>query len=86
MPGQDEVLINIKYSGVCHCDLNAMKGDLGKPSKVPFIGGHEGAGVGELCPVLSRAPMSIHHRNADHAQSSAWAPASPLSSSATTPA
>jgi propanol-preferring alcohol dehydrogenase len=24
--GQDEVLINIKYSGVCHTDLHAWKG------------------------------------------------------------
>ena len=26
-PGPDEVLVNIKYSGVCHTDLHAMQGD-----------------------------------------------------------
>jgi propanol-preferring alcohol dehydrogenase len=27
-PGHDEVLINIKYTGVCHTDLHAWKGNL----------------------------------------------------------
>ncbi|KAI0020856.1 alcohol dehydrogenase [Xylariomycetidae sp. FL0641] len=44
-PEADEVLINIKYSGVCHTDLHAMKGDWPLPTKMPLIGGHEGAGV-----------------------------------------
>ncbi|KAI0138676.1 alcohol dehydrogenase [Hypoxylon sp. NC0597] len=44
-PGPDEVLINIKYSGVCHTDLHAMNGDWPLPTKMPFVGGHEGAGV-----------------------------------------
>ncbi|KAF3760012.1 alcohol dehydrogenase 1 [Cryphonectria parasitica EP155] len=44
-PGPDEVLINIKYSGVCHTDLHALRGDWPLPSKMPLIGGHEGAGV-----------------------------------------
>lgn len=26
-PGPDEVLVNIKYTGVCHTDLHALKGD-----------------------------------------------------------
>lgn len=26
-PGPDEVLVNIKYSGVCHTDLHALQGD-----------------------------------------------------------
>ncbi|KAI8625654.1 dehydrogenase-like protein [Xylariaceae sp. FL1651] len=51
-PGPDEVLIHIKYSGVCHTDLHAMKGEWPIPSKMPLIGGHEGAGevvaIGEL--------------------------------------
>ncbi|KAF3928581.1 hypothetical protein AA313_de0201613 [Arthrobotrys entomopaga] len=51
-PGPDEVLINIKYSGVCHTDLHAMMGDWPLPTKIPLVGGHEGAGeivaVGEL--------------------------------------
>lgn len=43
--GPDEVLVHIKYSGVCHTDLHAMMGDWELPSKMPLIGGHEGAGV-----------------------------------------
>jgi propanol-preferring alcohol dehydrogenase len=30
-PGPDEVLVNVRYSGVCHTDLHAMMGDW--PSK-----------------------------------------------------
>ncbi|KAF3918251.1 Zeta-crystallin [Orbilia brochopaga] len=45
LPGPDEVLINIKYSGVCHTDLHAMMGDWPLATKMPLVGGHEGAGV-----------------------------------------
>ncbi|KAF5025127.1 hypothetical protein F66182_2828 [Fusarium sp. NRRL 66182] len=44
-PASDEVLINIKYSGVCHTDLHAVNGDWPLPAKIPLVGGHEGAGV-----------------------------------------
>ncbi|KAH7347722.1 alcohol dehydrogenase [Plectosphaerella cucumerina] len=45
-PGPDEVLVNIKYSGVCHTDLHAMMGDWPLATKEkPLVGGHEGAGV-----------------------------------------
>ncbi|RDL37324.1 uncharacterized protein BP5553_04757 [Venustampulla echinocandica] len=44
-PGPDEVLVNIKYSGVCHTDLHALRGDWPLATKIPLIGGHEGAGV-----------------------------------------
>lgn len=44
-PGPDEVLINIKYSGVCHTDLHAVNGDWPLPTKLPLVGGHEGAGI-----------------------------------------
>ncbi|KAJ5263544.1 hypothetical protein N7478_011149 [Penicillium angulare] len=44
-PGPDEVLIKIKYTGVCHTDLHAMKGDWPIPLKLPLVGGHEGAGT-----------------------------------------
>lgn len=68
--GPDEVLINIKYSGVCHTDLHAVNGDWPLPTKLPLVGGHEGAGVvvakGDLvediemyvCPVLPDEPSS----------------------------
>ncbi|KAF2672170.1 GroES-like protein [Microthyrium microscopicum] len=45
-PGPDEVLVNIKYSGVCHTDWHMKQGDWPlKASKFPLVGGHEGAGV-----------------------------------------
>lgn len=45
-PGPDEVLVNIKYTGVCHTDLHALNGDWPLPTKeYPLVGGHEGAGV-----------------------------------------
>ncbi|KAJ2992349.1 hypothetical protein NUW58_g2197 [Xylaria curta] len=44
-PGPDEVLVNVKYSGVCHTDLHAVKGDWPLATKIPLVGGHEGAGV-----------------------------------------
>lgn len=44
-PKPNEILINIKYSGVCHTDLHAWKGDWPLDTKLPLIGGHEGAGV-----------------------------------------
>ena len=40
-----EILVNIKYSGVCHSDLTAWKGGWPIPYKLPLVGGHEGAGV-----------------------------------------
>ncbi|QPG76055.1 Alcohol dehydrogenase adh4 [Brettanomyces nanus] len=44
-PKANEILINVKYSGVCHTDLHAWKGDWPLPAKLPLVGGHEGAGV-----------------------------------------
>jgi alcohol dehydrogenase, propanol-preferring len=43
-PSSDEILVNIKYSGVCHTDLSLMR-DLWPHRKMPLVGGHEGAGV-----------------------------------------
>lgn len=45
VPKANELLINVKYSGVCHTDLHAWKGDWPLPTKLPLVGGHEGAGV-----------------------------------------
>jgi alcohol dehydrogenase, propanol-preferring len=44
-PGPTDVLVNIKYSGVCHTDLHALNGDWPIPTKLPLVGGHEGAGI-----------------------------------------
>jgi len=51
-PGADEVLVNIKFSGVCHTDLHAVNGDWPLDTKLPLVGGHEGAGT-----VVSRGQL-----------------------------
>ncbi|GAV53250.1 hypothetical protein ZYGR_0AI05340 [Zygosaccharomyces rouxii] len=43
-PKPNEILIHVRYSGVCHTDLHAWKGDWPLPTKLPLVGGHEGAG------------------------------------------
>ncbi|KAJ5647478.1 hypothetical protein N7490_003850 [Penicillium lividum] len=61
-PGPDEVLINIKYTGVCHTDLHAMNGDWPLPLKLPLVGGHEGAGI-----VVSKGELAQGIEIGDHA-------------------
>lgn len=39
-PNDNEILIKIKYCGVCHTDLHVVEGELKKP-KLPLIPGHE---------------------------------------------
>lgn len=39
------MLVQVRYSGVCHTDLHALKNDWPLPRKTPVIGGHEGAGI-----------------------------------------
>lgn len=41
--GDDEILIDILYSGICHSDIHAGKSEWGK-ADYPFVGGHEIAG------------------------------------------
>lgn len=61
-PGPDEVLVNIKYSGVCHTDLHAVNGDWPIPTKLPLVGGHEGAGV-----VVAKGELVTDVEIGDHA-------------------
>jgi len=61
-PGPDEVLINVKYSGVCHTDLHAVNGDWPLATKLPLVGGHEGAGV-----VVARGELVKYVEIGDHA-------------------
>ncbi|CAL5872165.1 uncharacterized protein PFLUO_LOCUS6423 [Penicillium psychrofluorescens] len=61
-PGPDEVLVNIKYTGVCHTDLHAMNGDWPLPLKMPLVGGHEGAGV-----VVAKGELAKGIEVGDHA-------------------
>ena len=55
-PGDEEVLVRLVASGLCHSDEHFMTGDV--PFFGPMIGGHEGAGViEEVGPgVTSLAP------------------------------
>ena len=45
VPGPGEVLVKIMATGVCHTDLHAADGDWPVKPDLPFIPGHEGAGV-----------------------------------------
>ena len=51
VPGPFEALVEVDYSGVCHTDLHAARGDWPVKPVPPFIPGHEGSGrVVELGP------------------------------------
>ncbi|HVI07186.1 MAG TPA: alcohol dehydrogenase AdhP [Candidatus Binatia bacterium] len=45
VPGPGQALVEIIASGVCHTDLHAAEGDWPVKPTVPFIPGHEGAGI-----------------------------------------
>ena len=42
VPNDDEVLVKIRASGICHTDVHVCAGDL--KSMLPVCPGHEGAG------------------------------------------
>lgn len=42
--GPDDVLIDIKYAGICHSDIHTVRGDWG-PQSYPLAPGHEIAGI-----------------------------------------
>jgi alcohol dehydrogenase, propanol-preferring len=44
-PGAGKVLVKIRSTGVCHTDLHAADGDWPVKPTLPFVPGHEGAGV-----------------------------------------
>lgn len=44
-PNADEVLVDVKATGVCHTDYHRYSGDA--PAPLPIVLGHEGAGVVE---------------------------------------
>ena len=50
VPGPHQALIKVEYTGVCHTDLHAARGDWSAPG-LPFIPGHEGHG-----PVVALGP------------------------------
>jgi len=45
VPKAGEILVKIMASGVCHTDVHAEDGDWPVKPRLPFIPGHEGAGV-----------------------------------------
>ncbi|KAF7527292.1 hypothetical protein PCG10_003119 [Penicillium crustosum] len=61
-PGPDEVLLKMKYTGVCHTDLHAMNGDWPLEVKKNLVGGHEGAGV-----VVAKGSLAHGIEIGDHA-------------------
>ncbi|KAL0490311.1 alcohol dehydrogenase [Acrasis kona] len=44
-PNVHQIIVNIKYTGVCHTDLHTLRGEWPRNVQVPWIGGHEGAGI-----------------------------------------
>ncbi len=42
--GDNDVLIDVKYCGVCHSDIHQMRGHWG-PQQLPQVPGHEVAGI-----------------------------------------
>jgi propanol-preferring alcohol dehydrogenase len=44
-PGPGQALVKVVSSGVCHTDLHAVEGDWPIKPALPFIPGHEGAGI-----------------------------------------
>ncbi len=59
-PGPGQALIEIIASGVCHTDLHAADGDWPVKPTVPFIPGHEGAGI-----VVALGPGVTHLKEGD---------------------
>jgi len=44
-PNENQILVRIAATGICHTDLHAVKGDWPVKPKPPFIPGHEGVGI-----------------------------------------
>ena len=59
-PKENEVLVKLVASGLCHSDDHFANGDVGV-QKLPFVGGHEGAGI-----VEEVGPGVLHLQAGDH--------------------
>ncbi|GAB3680877.1 NDMA-dependent alcohol dehydrogenase [Saccharopolyspora tripterygii] len=58
-PKRGEVLIRMVAAGLCHSDLHLLTGDM--PSRLPMVGGHEGAGiVEEVGPGVTKVKPGDH--------------------------
>ena len=57
--GPEDVLIDVRYTGVCHSDLHVRDGDWKRPT--PIVMGHEGAGIVDaLGPDVDAAATGLH--------------------------
>ena len=59
-PGPGQALVEIRATGVCHTDLHAADGDWPVKPRLPFIPGHEGAGI-----VAALGPGVTHLKEGD---------------------
>src|SRR5271167_2213778 len=59
-PGPGQALVQVFATGVCHTDLHAAEGDWPVKPTVPFIPGHEGAGI-----VVALGPGVTHLKLGD---------------------
>jgi S-(hydroxymethyl)glutathione dehydrogenase/alcohol dehydrogenase len=58
-PYEGEVLIRWRYAGLCHSDLHVVTGHM--PMQLPFVLGHEGAGIVErVGPGVTRVAPGDH--------------------------
>jgi NDMA-dependent alcohol dehydrogenase len=58
-PRANEVLIKFYAAGLCHSDDHLQKGDA--PMRLPFVGGHEGAGIVDAVgPGVTRVKVGDH--------------------------
>jgi alcohol dehydrogenase (NADP+) len=60
-PGPHDVVIDIKFAGICHSDIHTVKAEWGQPN-FPVVVGHEIAGV-----VTEVGPEVTKHKVGDHA-------------------
>src|SRR5579884_2261401 len=59
-PGPGQALVQIVATGVCNTDLHAAEGDWPVKPTLPFIPGHEGAGI-----VVALGPGVTHLKEGD---------------------
>ena len=60
-PGPHDVVIDIKFAGICHSDIHTVKAEWGQPN-FPVVVGHEIAGV-----VTEVGPEVTKYKVGDHA-------------------
>ena len=63
-PGPDEVVIDVRASGICHTDIEVLRGNYGT-SAFPVVPGHEYAGevsaIGSSVADVSVGDLSLIH-------------------------